>query len=195
MSDDKIININPAPPATAPVINQTFNFNGDVHQMNTGSTVTNHYHYGADGKLVDATTDEQDPATMDKAHLREEILQYVGQLYEFYTPDWQMHYKELWNDILEMPVVDLKVYKRGKQRDTHFNRNLVGNIIGFLDRYNLYADGIVPGTFTHALAKDGKGKSVRDAMSEKPDPEICDAIKQLMASKKYFELSTFNSKL
>lgn len=186
MSNDKIINIDSETPATTPVIHQTFNFNGPVHQMNTGSTVTNHYHYGADGQLVDTTTGEKDPATMDKAHLREEILQYVGQLYEFYTRDWQLHYKELWNDILDMPVVDLKVYKCGKQRDTHFNRNLVGNIIGYLDRYNLYADVIVPGTFTHALAKDGKGKSVRDAMSEKPAPEIADAIKQLMALKKYF---------
>lgn len=187
MSDDKIININPETPATAPVIHQQFNFNGPVHQMNTGSTVNNNYYYGADGELLGETTSKsQDDGTLDKAHIREEIIEYVGRIYKFYTPQWQLHYIELWNDILDMPVVDLNVYRIGKQQDTHFNRNLVGNIMGYLDRYNIYTDGIVPAQFARELAKDGKGKSVRDAMSEKPDPEICDAIKQLMASKKYF---------
>ncbi len=139
---------------------------------------------GSDPKQATAAK-EQGGDALDKAHLREEILEYVGRIFEFYTTEWQLHYKELWNDILDMPVVDVQIYRHGKQRDTLFDRNLVGNIIGYLNRYHLYENDIVPGTFTHSLAKDGKGKSVRDAMSENPKPEICEAIKALMNSKKY----------
>ena len=187
MEKDKTINIDSDTLATAPVIHQQFNFNGPVHQMNTGSTVTNKYYYGADGELLGETTEQKKDASMlDKVHLREEIMEYVGRIYDFYTHDWQLHYVELWNDILDMPVVDLKVYKTGKQQDTHFNRNLVGEIMGYLDRYNIYSDVIVPAKFARELARDGKGNSVRDALSSKPAPEIRDAIKLLMDSKKYF---------
>lgn len=187
MDKDKIISIDSDTPATAPVIHQQIIFHGPVHQMNSGSTVTNKYFYGADGELMgEIAAKNQDASTLDKAHIRGEIIEYVGRIYKFYTPDWQVHYIELWKDILDMPAVDFKIYKTGKQRDTHFNRNLVGKIIGYLDRYKIYNEDIVPAKFARELAKDGKGKSVRDALSGKLSPEICEAIKQLMNSKKYF---------
>lgn len=164
-----------------------FNFNGSVGQINYNSTVNNTYNNGIRIEEKDeADAKEQNNVVLDKAHLREEILTYVGNLWNFYTSEWQLHYKELWNDILDMPVVDLQVYKRGNQHDTHFNRNLVGNIIGYLNRFNIYEENIVPARFTRVLAKEGKGKSVRQALSDKLKPEICEAIKLLMASKKYF---------
>lgn len=165
----------------------TLNFYGSVGQVNYESTVKNTYNNGIKiEEKEDTDAVGQNAVVLDKAHLREEILEYVGRIYKFYTVDWQLHYLELWNDILDMPVVDLKVYNSGKQQDTHFNRNLVGEIIGYLDRYNIYSDVIVPAKFARELAKDGKGMSVRDALSDNLKPEICEAIKLLMNSKKYF---------
>lgn len=162
------------------------NINGSIGQINIGSKVNNTYYYDSKGESNEKpTTKERNTNALDKAHLREEILEYVGRIFQYYTTDWQLRYKELWNDILDMPVVDLKVYNRGHQHDTHFNRNLVGNIIGYLNRYNLYADDIVPAVFARSLAKDGKGLSVRDALGGSLDTNISEAIKALMASKKY----------
>lgn len=157
--------------------------NGNIDQLNIGSTVTNNYNNGE--PKVAATSNGQNVTAIDKAQLRKEIIEYVGRIESFYSVAWQQHYKELWNDILDMPSVAIKVYDHGHQQDTNFNRNLVGNIIGYLDRFALYQDTIVPGTFTHKLAKDGKGKSVRDALGGALDPEICEAIKRLMDTKKY----------
>lgn len=158
-------------------------FNGNIEQLNIGSTVTNNYNDGEPKES--ATAKGQNINAIDKAQLRDEIIEYVGRIESFYSVAWQQHYKELWNDILDMPVVAIKVYNRGYQHDTNFNRNLVGNIIGFLDRFKLYQGTIVPGKFTHALARGGKGKSVREALSGVLDPEISEAIKLLMSSKKY----------
>jgi len=165
------------------VISPNIHFNAPVGNVNYMSTVT-YVLDNQDNKKREEV--KQNATNLDKAHLREEILEYVGRIYDFYTSKWQLHYIELWNDILDMPVVDLNVYKIGRQQATHFNRNLVGRIIGYLSSFNLYKESIVPGTFTHQLAKNGKGKSVRGAMGDKLEPEICEAIKLLMASKKYF---------
>lgn len=163
----------------------TFHFNAPVGQVIYNSTVTSYFDTHGNPKEAPDTKNQM-TSDIDKSQLRDEIIEYVGRICEFYTSDWQKHYKELWNDILNMPVVDLKVYNRGKLWDTNFNRNLVGNIIGFLNQYNLYKETIVPAVFARRLAKDGKGKSVRDALGGLLDPEIRSAIIKLMESKKYF---------
>lgn len=164
-------------------ISANIHFNAPVGNVNYKSTIT--YILDDQGNKKKEII-KQNSTNLDKTHLREEILEYVGRVYVFYTSKRQLHYIELWNDILDKPVVDVNVYKRGRQKDTHFNRNLVGRIIGYLSSFDLYKESIVPGTFTHQLAKDGKGKSVRGALGDKLEPEICEAIKLLMASKKYF---------
>ena len=165
-------------------IPSNFHFHAPVGQVNIRSNVTSTIGNIGDSREV-STTKGQTTIAIDKTQLRDEIIEYVGRIESFYSVAWQQHYKELWNDILDMPVVAIKVYDHGHQHDTNFNRNLVGNIIGYLDRFNVYQDPIVPGTFTHKLAKDGKGKSVRDALGGALDPEICEAIKKLMEKKKY----------
>ncbi|MCR5040256.1 MAG: hypothetical protein K6A94_13095 [Bacteroidales bacterium] len=167
---------------------QIFNFNGDVHQFNKDSHVVNEYIYGSDGEMTHKTTaQKQDPGAIDKPHIREEIIKYVGGLFEFYTSDWQKHYIELWNDILLLPEVDAEIFELGKQHDTLFNRNLVGNIISFLNRYKLYKDDFNANAMTKALLKyNNKGQSVREALGDNPPTNICEAIKKHMDTKKYF---------
>lgn len=132
-------------------------------------------------------TSEQAPTAIDKPHIREEIIKYVGFLFDFYTSEWQKHYIELWNDILLLPEVDAEIYDYGKQQDTVFNRNLVGNIICFLNLYKLYKDEYNADAMTKELLKyNNKGQSVRDALGEKPSTPIYNALKKHMDTKKYF---------
>lgn len=59
-----------------------------------------------------------------------DILQYVMKLHPLYVgKKWQEKYEELWKAIVELPEVADKIYKKGRQQNTTFNRNLVGNIL------------------------------------------------------------------
>lgn len=57
------------------------------------------------------------------------IMEYVDRLKPMVKREFAETYDQLWDGILELREVKLQVYKKGKQQDTTFNRNLVAQII------------------------------------------------------------------
>ena len=72
-------------------------------------------------------------ATCNPQLCKETILQYVMKLHPLLvSKEWQDKYSSLWESILNLPEVANVVYDKGRQQNTTFNRNLVGNILHLL---------------------------------------------------------------
>ena len=114
--------------------------------------------------------------------IRTEILNYVSCLRPHVLKDKRDRYMQLWDGILCLPVVEKEIYDPGKQQDTNFNRNLVANIIHYLDRFDFYEEVYNAAAFTYALEAD-KEHSVRRALAKDPPDEIAHAVKNFLQSK------------
>lgn len=147
---------------------------GAIYNNNpNATTVTNTTNIYMDGKK----TPSMPPDDTEKQMRKNAILEYVGKLKDYATDEWKGKYDKLWLDILEIPEVDAEIYNKGQQKDTIFNRNLVGNIIHVLK-------GKVTGeTNASALtiALEGNDKaSIRGQMGKNPSAEIENALLELM---------------
>ena len=79
------------------------------------------------------TTTVGEAVPIDNDSIRKSIISYVHRLYPAYVaPLWQNKYGCLWQIILDGELVSNAIYAVGKQKETTFNRNLVGNIIHLL---------------------------------------------------------------
>lgn len=178
-------------PNTGTVIHQEFNFHGDVHNVNPAAnsvhtTIINNNGVREDGELKEVPS-KQDEAIFDKAVVREEIIEYAYRLKNKYKPEWRPYVKQLWNDIVALSAVDAEIYDRGRQKGTNFDRNLVGNIICFLNAKGLFEGEYNMTEYKRILMDGGKnGQSVREALAFPPSAEIKDSIDHLLANKKYF---------
>ncbi|MBO4892331.1 MAG: hypothetical protein J5502_06945 [Prevotella sp.] len=103
--------------------------------------------------------------------IRAEILAYVKRIQIYVSDDWKSRYLKMWEEILDFEVVAKNVYNPGKQQGTDFNRNLVANIIHYLDSQHLYKDNYNASTMALALEGD-KDHSVRAALGKDPSPAI-----------------------
>ena len=87
---------------------------------------------------------------------------------------------KVWEEILELDAVKKEVSKPGKQQGTNFNRNLVANILFYLDKRGCYADKYSATTLAIALEGD-KNHSVRNALGTLPSDAIVSRLNR------YFE--------
>ena len=72
------------------------------------------------------SVEETQPATRNP----QLIIDYVMRMHPSHVrQEWQEKYQALWESILELPPVACKVYDKGRQQGTTFNRNLVANIL------------------------------------------------------------------
>ena len=157
-------------------INQTINNTvinvGKVEHLNTNPTTVNTtIIYGSQPEETNAKASEpkpQDP--VETAPIRDEILLYVSCLRTKLAEEWKSRYQKVWADILDLEAVSSKVYDPGKQQGTNFNRNLVANIVHYLNgkgAFNEYNAAkfafLLEGTSDH---------SVRAALGSNPNPDI-----------------------
>lgn len=149
--------------------------NGGVYNNNPNATsVTNiTYNYNGNSTQYDATIDDE-----EKKMRKSELLKYVGKLKPLLKEEWKSKYDKLWLDILEIPEVDEKIYNKGKQRDTIFNRNLVGNIINTMKSV-IFPEHITASAFAKALEGNEK-HSIRAQIGNKAPKEIEELIKKLI---------------
>ncbi len=61
--------------------------------------------------------------------VKDAVINYVGKIKPLVKKEYRDCYDKMWYDILELREVKSVVYKKGKQQDTSFNRNLIGQII------------------------------------------------------------------
>ena len=120
---------------------------------------------------------EQDKISTEP--IRKEILNYVSCLRPHVAKDKRDRFMQLWDRILSLPVVEKDLYDPGKQQNTNFNRNLVANIIHYLDRFGFYDSLYNAAALTYALEAD-KEHPIRRALGQYPSDEVADAVKKLV---------------
>ena len=144
-------------------------------QMNVGGG-TIHVHVQGKQQVVEEVDEN---ATRNPQLCKENILEYVMRLHPVYVrQEWQDKYGELWEQILELPAVADKIHDKGKQQNTTFNRNLVGNILHLLaDKKVLTTNNATK--LAIGLEND-ENASVRAKLGEMPPKEVKDAVESLI---------------
>jgi len=166
--------------------------NGCLRCMRTvynDCTVINNYSVSAEEmqRIVDAHQEQyvsSAPATKSKRghshtaletpvdkNIRKEIIQYVLPLRTYLAKEWRRRFEKDWNDILDMKVVSDSIYKVGKQQGTNFNRNLVANILYYMDGLGAFGKHYNATTMAMSLEGD-KDSSVRAALRKLPAAAI-----------------------
>ena len=157
-----------------------FNIN-EVHQLNPNAThITNHY-YGDQFVPKDAPQKQSsENVTRNPQLCKDVILEYVMRLHPMQVREqWQDKYLALWESILELPVVSAIIYDKGKQKNTTFNRNLVGNILHLLAEKKVLALTATATKIAEILEGDPDA-SVRAKLGEMPAKKIKDSIEELI---------------
>ena len=144
-------------------------------QMNVGGG-TIHVHVQGKQQVVE---EQAENATCNPQPDKKSIIDYVMKLHPVYvSKEWQDKYEWLWKQILELTAVAEKIYDKGRQQNTTFNRNLVGNILHLLaDKKVLTTNNATK--LAIGLEKD-ENASVRAKLGEMPPKEVKDAVEELI---------------
>ena len=144
-------------------------------QMNVGGG-TIHVHVQGKQQVVE---EQAENATCNPQPDKKSIIDYVMKLHPVYvSKEWQDKYEWLWKQILELTAVAEKIYDKGRQQNTTFNRNLVGNILHLLaDKKVLTTNNATK--LAIGLEKDANA-SVRAKLGEMPEKKIMDEVGELI---------------
>lgn len=104
---------------------------------------------------------------IDISKLQREIMKYVEAIRQFVKDDKDKLYLQLWGRILEHRAFSIDLYDRGKQ-DSKFNRNLVGNIMHYLQNKGFYKDGYNASAMTCAYS-DVLASEIKNGVSKGAD--------------------------
>ena len=139
---------------------------GAIYNNNpNATTVTNTTNNFMDGKNTPSLPKDN----TEKQIKKDAILEYVGRLKDYTYEGWEMKYDQLWLNILDIPQIDAEIYNKGQQKDTIFNRNLVGNILHVLIGKVIKETNVTKLT----IALEGKSEaSIRAQIGKSPSPEI-----------------------
>lgn len=127
---------------------------------------------------------------IDISKLQREIMKYVEAIRVYVKDDKDKLYLKLWGRIMEHKAFAVDLYDRGKQ-DSKFNRNLVGNIIHYLDSKGFYKKPYSQSEMTRAFAdvtaredKDAENKGADDparkGLREDPILKYTKAIDEIL---------------
>lgn len=140
---------------------------------NATSVTTNHYHYGEEKSNGNGRKTLDDA---QKQAIQNDIFAYVAKLNDCVKPEWKTKYATLWKNILAIPEVEALIYNKGQQKNTTFNRNLVGNIIKVLMGKVIEGDA----TELARVLENNSDHSIRGQMGKSPSAEIEKAILELL---------------
>lgn len=136
--------------------------------------VVNQYPNGAAPK---ATSTPDENATRNPQLSKDSILEYVMRLHpSLVRKEWRDKYKALWEEILELPVVADKIYDEGRQQNTTFNRNPVGNILHLMKEMEVLAVSSNPTEMSKKLEGTSE-HSIRAQLGLLPPDDVKNAIK------------------
>lgn len=118
---------------------------------------------------------EPENATCNPQLPKESILEYVMRLHPAQVRvEWHDKYLPLWERILELPSVASKVYNKGKQQGTTFNRSLVSNILHLLAERRVLTT--TNATRLAEVLEGDANASVRGSLGEMPGKVICKEV-------------------
>lgn len=132
--------------------------------------------------VADDLKEKEDISDKTLEQGKDAIMEYVGRLKPVVKKEFQDQYDLIWDGILELSQVKAMIYKKGKQQDTSFNRNLLAKIIHQVDY--LY----IPSTNTVQMAsylepEKGIDHPVRQKLGEVPEKSIKNAVDEYMKDK------------
>lgn len=134
----------------------------------------------AGGKKIGAMTLREmlKKGLIDKTNIRKEILQYVSRIRSKLKGTMDKKYEALWGKIVEHEVFAIELYDPGKQQCA-FNRNLVGNIIHYLDSKGFYEEPYSAAAMTRALEGDDQ-HPVRSALGKDLDSKYMKVVDEIL---------------
>ena len=145
-------------------------------QMNVGGG-TIHVHVQGKEHVVE---EQAENATCNPQPDKKSIIDYVMKLHPVYvSKEWQDKYEWLWKQILELTAVAEKIYDKGRQQGTTFNRNLVANILHLMAEKKVLAITANATKMAEVLEGDANA-SVRAKLGELPLRVIEQAVESLI---------------
>ena len=103
---------------------------------------------------------------------KDTIMEYVGRLRSFVRDEYQERYDEIWMGILDLSEVSKRVFDKGKQQDTTFNRNLVAQITHLMIE-PMFVPSVKVAQMAEQLEPEkGVDHPVRKKLGESPDKKI-----------------------
>ena len=140
---------------------------GQFIMENTG-TIPYNDHRGADK--------EEKKSGESASGSKEAIMEYVGRLKPVVKAQYQADYDTIWEGILELTQVRTHVYKKGKQQDTTFNRNLVAQIIHQVSDWLYLPTANTVKMAEYLEPEKGSEHPVRQKLGESPERDVKKAI-------------------
>jgi len=148
----------------------------DSVNPNATTVAVTHNHYNDKREAPRAKTEVP---RVDTAPIRAEILSYVSSTRPFLKDEWKDRFMRLWEGILDLRDISAVVYNPGKQKDTNFNRDLVANIIHYLNGKGLYRENGNPTALAMAL-EGSKDHSVRRSLANDPTAAVTSRLNSFM---------------
>lgn len=136
-----------------------------------------------DGKKMGAMTLREmlKKDLIDTGNIQKEILNYVSCIRPKLKAAYDKKYEALWTAIVEHEAFSVDLYDPGKQQCT-FNRNLVANIIHYLDGKGFYEEPYSAAAMTRALEAGEDQHPIRRALGSDPDAKYCQAVDEILSS-------------
>ena len=176
--------------------NTFINIGKAINVNPNATTVENNFFFGADGemkrtalqeigigkpsgkKLGNMTIREMlSQNLIDTGNIQKDIINYVSRIRPYVKDEKEKLFMQLWASILEHAAFKIDLYDPGKQ-PCEFNRNLVANIIHYLDSMHFYKAEYNQSEMTRALEGDDQ-HAIRRALRSDPEEkyaQVVDAI-------------------
>ncbi len=188
-SEEKfVIKGNPGQGNTFVKIGHVENYN--PHATSVTTNITNNHYYGKHGvdggversgdrKLGNMTLREMlQGGYVDTGNIRKLVMNYVSCIRPFVKEELDKLYMQFWTCIMEHDAFKVDLYDPGKQ-NCSFNRNLVANVMHYLDDKGFYKRPYNQSEMARAVEGDADSP-VRKGFREYPDKKYCDALDSII---------------
>lgn len=134
-----------------------------------------------DGKKLGAMTLREmlKKDLIDTGNIQKVILNYVSCIRPKLKGTMDKKYETLWAIIVEHEAFSVDLYDPGKQQCT-YNRNLVANIIHYLDSKGFYEEPYSAAAMTRALEAGEDQHPIRRALGMDPEPKYCKVVDEIL---------------
>jgi hypothetical protein len=111
---------------------------------------------------------------------KEAVLEYVRRLMPVVKEKYRNDYDSFWTGILELDAVKVKIYNKGKQKDTTFNRNLLAQMIHQVSKVLYVPTANTVEMSEYLEPQKGVDHPVRQKLGESPEKSIKNAIEDYL---------------
>lgn len=190
--DKFVVEGNPGQGNTFIKINHLEHYNPNATTATTN--ITNNYYYGKESSEGEGESTSSKPGDkklgnmtfremlkegyVDTGNIQVLIMNYVSCIRPYVKDEKDKLFMHLWAVILDHEAFKIDLYDPGKQ-DCKFNRNLVGNIMHYLDGKGFYKEPYNQSEMTRAVEGDADNP-VRKGFREYPDKKYSNVVDSII---------------